>query len=149
MANPKDLLEAVRADPERIAAIRRKVDLGITGAAQKDDFTFPAQSGVSPGVTPGAARIRKSRAEECYARRPGTGSTAAKGRSVTTARETFELGQRVRLTAHGVASCPRRWDALGTVVGFGHQPYLVTILRDGRKTRESYHMDFWEPIEAP
>jgi hypothetical protein len=65
-----------------------------------------------------------------------------------TAREKFTRGQRVRLTDYGEASFPRRRGATGVVIGFGRRGVgdaLVRIRQDGRKTRESYHMDFWEP----
>ena len=73
------------------------------------------------------------------------------------AREKFAIGDRVILTeqAHaiGVVRKKRTWNSLpftttGTVVGFGQKyPHLVTVVRDGHRTRGSYHMDFWERVK--
>lgn len=68
-----------------------------------------------------------------------------------TAREKFQLGQKVQLTALaferkirvGRAKQPIRQ---GVVVGFAKRdPEIVRVLPDGLKTSSNYHMDFWEP----
>lgn len=64
-----------------------------------------------------------------------------------TAREKFSKGDRVRLSAEGEERFSRRRSAhTGVVVGFGHVHTGVSILRDGTKTREAWHMDFWEVV---
>lgn len=68
-----------------------------------------------------------------------------------TARERFTLGQRVRESAAYPRVHPRAPRA-GVVVGFGRQPHLVRVRRDGSAGRGSqgigYHMDYWEPEAA-
>jgi hypothetical protein len=66
------------------------------------------------------------------------------------AREKFRVGDVVRMTDEGrvlhktltFRGVPRV--ATGRVVGFGRSEELVIIVRDGQKTRNSYHMAFWE-----
>jgi hypothetical protein len=62
-----------------------------------------------------------------------------------TAREKFHIGQPVTLTAEAIQRKISRHVEHGVVVGFGDRSTLVWIQREGRKSRESYHMDFWEP----
>lgn len=81
-----------------------------------------------------------------------------------TAREKFQVGDRVRLTAlakkpqHDITLRPGRGAhgepvETGTVVGFlralrerggDSRPYLVKIQPDGYSTPKTFHMDFWE-----
>ena len=71
-----------------------------------------------------------------------------------TAKEQFRVGQRVQLTARGRArvrqyeDMAHQPDVYGTVVGFARDfyPELVAVRREGRQTRQSYHMDCWEPV---
>ena len=37
----------------------------------------------------------------------------------------------------------------GVVVGFGRNGINVIVRRDGTWARESYHMDFWDPVDQP
>lgn len=66
-----------------------------------------------------------------------------------TAREKFQRGQRVRLSDEGRARTGARREFVATVVGYGREDHLVTIIRDGLKTRECYHMKFLEPAREP
>lgn len=66
-----------------------------------------------------------------------------------TAREKFTLGQRVR---ESVAYPRQRLSVVpktGVVVGFGRQPDLVRVRRDGSygigSQGPAYSMAFWEP----
>lgn len=73
------------------------------------------------------------------------------------AKEKFKIGQRVRPTKLWIdrgatfvdRSGEKRYTAKtrATVVGFPRPPLSVTLLCDGRKTRESYHMDFWKQVK--
>ena len=63
-----------------------------------------------------------------------------------TARDRFHVNQRVKLSEKGRAQLGTGYQP-GIVRGFGRKPELVRIQRDGVKSVESYHMDFWEPIE--
>lgn len=73
-----------------------------------------------------------------------------------TARDKFVVNQRVAATARYCETFPRPkhrstrsrdYDQglLGVVAGFGLEPQLVRVQRDGRATIETFHMDFWEP----
>jgi hypothetical protein len=71
-----------------------------------------------------------------------------------TAREKFEVNQRVRLTAYGEQHLIRRRRYRGVAVpttgivrGFARAPETVRVQRDGQKTVENYHLVFWDPIE--
>lgn len=59
-----------------------------------------------------------------------------------TAREKFRLNDRIRVTR----SITHRQQATGTVVGFGREPHLVRLVRDGTRTPEAWHMDFVESL---
>lgn len=65
-----------------------------------------------------------------------------------TARQKFQVGQRVRLNAEGriyVLPVPGRELAdAGEVAGFGRRYNDVRVLRDGHATPETFHMDFWD-----
>jgi hypothetical protein len=64
---------------------------------------------------------------------------------MASARDKFRRGDRVLMAE----DCPTTRDGkrrLGTVIGFGHRPELVTVLLDGTVTRHSYHMRFWERV---
>lgn len=75
---------------------------------------------------------------------------------MTTAREKFKLGQRVRMTR---AALDQNMDGVyvkrgtGVVKGFlvraevTDPALLVKVLRDGDKAAKRYHIDFWEPDE--
>lgn len=70
-----------------------------------------------------------------------------------TASEKFKLGQRVRMTEEALSrglDGPIAKRSTGVVKGFpvqgvGDISRLVYVLRDGNKTKQCYHMDFWEP----
>ena len=68
---------------------------------------------------------------------------------MTTATDKFRIGDAVMSTQkaldNGVFTAPRT----GTVVGFGRRlctTYRVRVLMKGRRTSESYHMDFWDVV---
>ena len=79
-----------------------------------------------------------------------------------TARQKFEVGARVRLTAEAKRRRIRCFTGgrgvtgeqveTGIVTGFGRaagEGYMVVKVRpDGSKTSKDYHMDSWEPIPA-
>jgi hypothetical protein len=63
----------------------------------------------------------------------------------------FRVGQRVKMTAHGIYSGLARgsWGGkpmptTGVVVRVGPSPLSVRVLRDGRKLPGDYHAAFWE-----
>ena len=58
----------------------------------------------------------------------------------------FALGDRVQESAwYPRVQEPRRTlTRLGTVVGFGRQPFIVRVMRDGTHTVASFHIRFWE-----
>lgn len=70
------------------------------------------------------------------------------------AKDKFQIGQRVRMSEKAISqhlqgTTDRR---TGVVVGFpkfgiGNVSHLVYVLRDGLRTKDSYHMDFWESVE--
>jgi hypothetical protein len=60
------------------------------------------------------------------------------------AREEFMIGQRVKLSPKGLRLLSGNASLRGTVRGFGRDPHLVLIQRDGLKQADRYHMDFWE-----
>lgn len=73
---------------------------------------------------------------------------------IAIAKHKFKIGQRVRMTKEALAQGldgPRAKRSVGVVKGFlKSEPKivhgkLVTILRDGLKNTQIYHMDFWEP----
>lgn len=63
-----------------------------------------------------------------------------------TARQMFEKGMRVKLTAEAFKSLLPKHNShpTGTVVGFGRMSWLVRVRRDGIKCVETYHINFWE-----
>ena len=65
------------------------------------------------------------------------------------ARAKFTKGGRVSLSATGREQflLSARHAQTGVVVGFSRNGISVIVRRDGTKARESYHMDFWEPVE--
>lgn len=74
-----------------------------------------------------------------------------------TATEKFKIGQRVKMSAIGIAAGidgPKVKRRTGVVKGFpAHDPsadprMLVYVRRDGDPSRKCYHMNFWEPEEA-
>ena len=71
-----------------------------------------------------------------------------------TAKEKFSEGQRVQMTAKAIAqglegTSNRRTGVVKgfPTIGFGDIPKLVYVVRDGTRTKVSYHMDFWEVIQ--
>jgi ribosomal protein L21E len=65
-------------------------------------------------------------------------------------RAKFYLCERVRLTAKckknmGWSHRKQKGQDTGKVVGFSRDGYYVSVIRDGLKTRESYHPDYLEP----
>ncbi len=74
-----------------------------------------------------------------------------------TARTEFRKGDRVKLSTAGVKQLrslnrngKRAYDhdTRGIVVGFGHNPDTVGIIREGLITREAYHFTLWERADA-
>jgi len=70
------------------------------------------------------------------------------------AKEKFSEGQRVRMTKKAIAqylqgTSDRRTGVVRgfPTTGFGDISKLVYIVRDGTRTKVSYHMDFWEVVE--
>lgn len=64
-----------------------------------------------------------------------------------TAREKFQIGDRVRMSAEGLRRHRgSRAPTTGKVVGFcrGTAEYGVRVLRDGRKTVVTVHAPWWE-----
>ncbi len=61
-----------------------------------------------------------------------------------TAREKFNKGDSVSISEEGRDAGLDSRISNGTVVGFGSDPELVRIRRDGIKQSGLYHMDFWE-----
>lgn len=60
-----------------------------------------------------------------------------------TAREKFKKGDRVW---YKPSKGEKVTSPFGTVVGFSHHKDFVAVLRDERKTRDAWHMDFWEVV---
>lgn len=71
------------------------------------------------------------------------------------ARDKFKVGQEVRLTTKGIKALQhfntrgRRYDdkMRGYVCGFSRTPSCVMVQREDVAHGESYHMDYWEPVE--
>lgn len=65
----------------------------------------------------------------------------------SSAKDKFQVGQRVSLTPEGrvyVLPPPGRPLAdTGIVNGYGRHRADVRVLRDGHRTPETFHMDFW------
>lgn len=62
-----------------------------------------------------------------------------------TARERFQIGDRVRLSAYGREQFSRIC-GMGTVVRFHPEdPEVIRIRVGNNKTLTTYHMTFWEP----
>lgn len=60
------------------------------------------------------------------------------------------LGDRIKQSAHGAERNIPKTHLTGRVVGFGERwPDTIHVVRDGRVSRESYHMSFWELVERP
>jgi hypothetical protein len=68
-----------------------------------------------------------------------------------TARENFNIGDRVRLSPQGVklrtALHARKGNSTGKIVGYGRSPEDVRILIDGNSRPYTFHMEFWERVE--
>lgn len=62
------------------------------------------------------------------------------------ARSMFKRGDRVQPSQEAIDGHIFSSLRHGTVVGFGraYKPEIVVVLRDGLKTRESYHFTFWD-----
>lgn len=73
---------------------------------------------------------------------------------MTTARDKFQEGQQVRMTQRALdqyldGTSRRRTGVIKgfvTYAPFGDASKLVYVVRDGERSKKSYHMDFWEPI---
>lgn len=70
------------------------------------------------------------------------------------AKDKFQEGQRVRMTEEAIAqhlqgTSNRRSGVVKGFpsTGFGDIPRLVYIVRDGTRTKVSYHMKFWEACD--
>lgn len=63
-----------------------------------------------------------------------------------TAPQKFRMGLRVRISAKGFATMPPTIASpTGVVLGFSSKsPYYVRVIRDGRTSSETFHMDYWE-----
>jgi hypothetical protein len=59
------------------------------------------------------------------------------------ARNKFELGDRVGVTALGTQRHIGQESLRGTVVGFSRDTKCVRIIKDGTKYPMTYHQDFW------
>lgn len=61
------------------------------------------------------------------------------------AREKFELGDRVRMTAARAARHTAGYSSHGVVTGFSrNHPHCVRVRRDGRRYVDTVNGDFWE-----
>lgn len=67
-----------------------------------------------------------------------------------TARVKFKIGDRLVATENNpsrrnMLAPHAKWNGSGAVVvGFGRQPQIVRVRRDGIKMPEAFHMNFWE-----
>lgn len=68
-----------------------------------------------------------------------------------TAKQKFQLDDRVKMTVLGIKNAPHSHNSIktytGKVVGFSKVSSCVRILRDKLKTDECWHMDYWEKDE--
>jgi len=66
-----------------------------------------------------------------------------------TAREKFTIGQRVKLSAEGIALFSSRGGPVyGEVVGFARAAlHVVRVVKDGNRAASAYHMDYWTGAE--
>ena len=65
-----------------------------------------------------------------------------------TAREKFTIGQRVQLSAKALdAGLGKRGALTGVVLAVSRGP-VVRIRRDGTKTPQTWHQDYWTPVPA-
>jgi len=64
------------------------------------------------------------------------------------ARYRFKIGDRVRLTTRAVRQglASRKFGCVGTVTGFGGDPWFLYVLLDGQKRPVRYHEDHWKPF---
>jgi hypothetical protein len=71
------------------------------------------------------------------------------GMSRTHDHETFELGDRVRLTSDARSMVPHG-SPRGVVVGFGRKHRAaIRVVRDGTSTRETWAAFYWERDVEP
>ena len=64
-----------------------------------------------------------------------------------TARERFNLNDRVKLTDEAVRQMGKPRSRYGTVTGFSHKPHMVRVLIDGNRWAPTYHESYWEVAE--
>lgn len=64
-----------------------------------------------------------------------------------TARERFNLNDRVHLTDEAVRQMGKPRSRCGTVRGFGRKPDQVRVLIDGNRWAPTYHQSYWEKAE--
>lgn len=65
------------------------------------------------------------------------------------ARDKFKKGDRVRLSESGRKRLHKGdGDRLGSVVGFSAFKECVRVLRDGNVEAATYHMNYWDVVEA-
>ncbi len=66
------------------------------------------------------------------------------------ARDRFHIGDRVRWSAEGRATFPRKKLTEAVVVGFGRRDHLVRVrlIGGGAQSIHCVHMDFLEPAPA-
>lgn len=58
----------------------------------------------------------------------------------------YPKGCRVRATADFREQFPQSRSQTGTVVGYGRDPAMIRVRRDGLATAEAYHVLFWERV---
>lgn len=69
---------------------------------------------------------------------------------VANARDLFSVGEAVELTGQGELTVlrrrrgPRSAAKTGIVRGYGREPQIVRVQRDGQKVIEAYHVGFWQ-----
>jgi hypothetical protein len=70
---------------------------------------------------------------------------------MTALRRRFPPGCRVRLDAAALraARCPRPPGGTGHVVGYGRDPEVLVIAREGAATWGCFHVRFVQPVEDP
>lgn len=72
------------------------------------------------------------------------------------ANQKFQVGDKVRMTADALAarldggSAQKRTGVVAgfPISGFGDVQRLVYVIRTGNRTKQSYHMRFWEKEES-
>ena len=77
-------------------------------------------------------------------RRPGWRGSGDQGSTAAQTREAFPLGCRVRFHREAMAAAQIRVyrDVGATVVGYGREPHIVALVRDGNRSREAWSVAF-------